>query len=108
MRAIQHIDAAFHQLNSALWVLALCTVPLILAVGITGIQQMNKPIADMTKVAIALTNGNYDVRADENIPGEVGIFARAMNRMSDTLSQTIHQLDSEKRQLWSILSIWAT
>ena len=104
VRAIQHIDAAFHQLNSALWVLALCTVPLILAVGITGIQQMNKPIVDMTKVAIALTNGNYDVRADENIPGEVGIFARAMNRMSDTLSQTIHQLDSEKRQLWSILS----
>ena len=27
-----------------------------------------------------------------------------MNRMSDTISQTIYQLDSEKRQLWYILS----
>lgn len=104
VREIQHIDAAFTKLNSALWTLVLCTVPLIAIIGFSGIRQMNKPLAGMTTVAIELTKGNYDVRADENVPGEMGIFARAMNRMSDTLSQTIYQLDSEKRQLWSILS----
>lgn len=104
VREIQHIDAAFTKLNSALWILVLCTVPLIAIIGFSGIRQMNKPIADMTGVAIELTRGNYEVRANENIPGEIGIFARAMNRMSDTLSQTIYQLDSEKQQLWSILS----
>lgn len=104
VREIQHIDAAFTKLNSALWILVLCTVPLIAIIGFSGIRQMNKPIADMTGVAIELTKGNYEVRANENLPGEIGIFARAMNRMSDTLSQTIYQLDSEKQQLWSILS----
>lgn len=104
VREIQHIDAAFTKLNSALWILVLCTVPLIAIIGFSSIRQMNKPIADMTTVAIELTRGNYEVRANEDIPGEIGIFARAMNRMSDTLSQTIYQLDSEKRQLWSILS----
>lgn len=104
VKDIQHIDSAFKKMNSALWILMLCTVPAILAFGITGIQRVNKPIAEMTKVAIAVAKGNYEVRADESAKGEMGIFARAMNRMSETLSQTIYQLESEKRQLWSILS----
>lgn len=104
VKDIQNIDLAFNKMNSALWLLVLCTVPTILVLGITGIQKVNKPIADMTKVAIAVAKGDYEVRADESAKGEMGIFARAMNRMSETLSQTIYQLDSEKRQLWSILS----
>ena len=104
VKDIQNIDLAFDKMNSALWFLVLCIVPTILILGITGIQQVNKPIADMTKVAIAVAKGNYEVRADESAKGEMGIFARAMNRMSETLSQTIYQLDNEKRQLWSILS----
>lgn len=104
VKDIQNIDAAFNEVSSALWLLVLCTVPTILVLGITGIQQVNKPIADMTKVAIAVAKGNYEVRADESAKGEMGIFARAMNRMSETLSHTIYQLDNEKRQLWSILS----
>ena len=104
VREIQHIDAAFGQLNSALRILAVCIVPVLLLFALASIRQINKPISDMTQVAIELTNGNYSVRANENVHGEMGIFARAMNRMSDTISQTIYQLDSEKRQLWYILS----
>ena len=104
VREISNIDDAFNEMNSALWLLVLFTVPVLLILGITGIQQVNKPIADMTKVAIAVAKGNYEVRADESAKGEMGIFARAMNRMSEALSQTIYQLDNEKRQLWSILS----
>ena len=79
-------------------------MPVLLIIALASIRQINKPISEMTKVAIELTNGNYSVRANENVHGEIGIFARAMNRMSDTISQTIYQLDSEKRQLWYILS----
>ena len=104
VREIQHIDTAFGKLNSALRILGIAIVPVLLIIALASIRQINKPISDMTKVAIELTNGNYSVRANENVHGEIGIFARAMNRMSDTISQTIYQLDSEKRQLWYILS----
>lgn len=104
VREIQYINNAFNRLNSALWFLVLCTVPISFLIATTGIHRVNKPIAEMTKVASELTNGNYDVYANEDYPGEMGILARSMNKMSDTLSQTIYQLDSEKRQLWSILS----
>ena len=104
VREIQHIDTAFGKLNSALRILGIGIVPVLLIIALASIRQINKPISEMTKVAIELTNGNYSVRANENVHGEIGIFARAMNRMSDTISQTIYQLDSEKRQLWYILS----
>ena len=104
VREIQHIDIAFGKLNSALRILGIGIVPVLLIIALASIRQINKPISDMTKVAIELTRGNYSVRANENVHGEIGIFARAMNRMSDALSQTIYQLDSEKRQLWYILS----
>ena len=104
VREIQHIDSAFGKLNSALRILGIGIVPVLLIIALASIRRINKPISEMTKVAIELTNGNYSVRANENVHGEIGIFARAMNRMSDTISQTIYQLDSEKRQLWYILS----
>lgn len=104
VRDIHHIDAAFERLNSALWVMAACVLPLMLLVAYVAAHNASKPIAEMTNVAIELTKGNYGVHANENLSGEIGIFARAMNRMSDTLSQTIHQLDAEKRQLGYILS----
>ena len=104
VREIQHVDAAFGKLNSALQILGIGLVPVLLIIALASIRQINKPISEMTKVAIELTRGNYSVRANENVHGEIGIFARAMNRMSDTISQTIYQLDSEKRQLWYILS----
>lgn len=104
VREIQHIDAAFGKLNNALRILGVIIVPVLLIVSLASIRRINRPISEMTKVAIELTNGNYSVRANENVHGEIGIFARAMNRMSDTISQTIYQLDSEKRQLWYILS----
>lgn len=101
---IQAVDSAFAKLNSALWLLVFITVPLMLVAAVTGVRRVNRPIEEMTKVAISVAKGDYEVRADESQPGEMGIFARAMNRMSGTLSQTIYQLDSEKRQLWSMLS----
>ncbi len=104
VRDIQHIDTAFERLNSALWIMAACVLPLMLLVAYVAAHNASKPIAEMTNVAIELTKGNYGVHANEQLSGEIGIFARAMNRMSDTLSQTIHQLDAEKRQLGYILS----
>ena len=104
IRQTQYIDNAFDKLNSVLWLMGACILPVMLLFAYVSIRRLSRPFNDMTNVAIQLAQGNYNVRANEKLTGEVGIFARALNQMSDALSQTIYQLDSEKRQLGYILS----
>ena len=82
----------------------LLLLPLLILTAYFAVNQMLQPITDMTRVAKQLSKGNYDVRAKEGYPGELGLFARTLNNMSSALSSTIRQLENEKRQLGYILS----
>ena len=57
----------------------------------------------MANTALEMSKGNFNVRANEDISGESGVLARALNQLCDSLSQTITQLRSEKSQLNSLL-----
>ncbi len=101
---IDDVDYAFSRLNSSLWISALCLLPILLLTAYFSISQVSQPINEMTTVAKQLSKGNFDVRANEQYPGEIGILARTLNNMSGALTSTIQQLESEKRQLGYILS----
>lgn len=104
IREINHINVAFARLSRSLWLVSLLLVPLLILTGYFAVNQMLHPITEMTKVAKQLSKGNYDVRAKDDYPGELGLFARTLNNMSGALSSTIRQLENEKRQLGYILS----
>ena len=101
---IHEITSAFTRLSNSLWVTALFLLPIMFLAALFLISNLLHPIGEMTKVARQLSKGNYDVRIREQYRGELGILARTMNNMSGTLSRTIRQLESEKRQLGYILS----
>ena len=104
VREINHINVAFGRLSRSLWLISLLLVPLLILTSYFAVNQMLHPITEMTKVAKQLSKGNYDVRAKDDYPGELGLFARTLNNMSRALSTTIRQLENEKRQLGYILS----
>lgn len=104
IREINHINVAFARLSRSLWLVSLLLIPLLILTGYFAVNQMLHPITEMTKVAKQLSKGNYDVRAKDDYPGELGLFARTLNNMSGALSSTIRQLENEKRQLGYILS----
>ena len=104
IRETNHINAAFVRLSKSLWLVSLLLLPLLILTSYFAVNQMLHPITEMTKVAKQLSKGNYDVRADDDYPGELGLFARTLNNMSRALSSTIRQLENEKRQLGYILS----
>lgn len=104
VREISHINNAFARLSRSLWFVSLLVLPLLILTSFFAVKQMLHPITEMTKVARQLSKGNYDVRANDRYPGELGLFARTLNNMSSALSSTIHQLETEKRQLGYILS----
>ncbi|MCL2671111.1 MAG: cell wall metabolism sensor histidine kinase WalK [Clostridiales bacterium] len=104
VKEMSRIGRVFRELNNVLWLMTILVVPLFFGLAYLGLRQISKPIRQMTQVAIALSKGNYSVEANENFRGEMGIFARAMNRLRRALAATISQLNSEKNQLWSILA----
>ncbi len=104
VREISHINNAFARLSRSLWFVSLLVLPLLILTSFFAVKQMMHPITEMTKVARQLSKGNYDVRANDRYPGELGLFARTLNNMSSALSSTIRQLENEKRQLGYILS----
>ena len=104
IREISHINVAFARLSRSLWLVSILLLPLLILTSYFAVNQMLHPINEMTKVAKQLSKGNYDVRAKDTYPGELGLFARTLNNMSSALSSTIHQLENEKRQLGYILS----
>ena len=57
----------------------------------------------MSEVAIEMSKGNFDIRANENEDGEIGLLARALNTLCENISGTIYQLRMEKGQLDQIL-----
>ena len=104
IREIDHINVAFARLSRSLWLVSVLLLPLLILTSYFAVNQMLHPINEMTKVAKQLSKGNYDVRAKDSYPGELGLFARTLNNMSSALSSTIRQLENEKRQLGYILS----
>lgn len=104
IREIGNINIAFTRLTRSLWFVMLLLLPLLILTAYFAVNQMLHPITEMTRVAKQLSKGNYDVRAKDDYPGELGLFARTLNNMSSALSSTIRQLENEKRQLGYILS----
>lgn len=104
IKQTQRIQSAFRRLNDALTATILLVFPWIMIMAAYGTNKISSPLHDMSNVAIQMSKGKFDVRADDQASGEVGILARALNTLCDNLSQTIYQLRSEKRQLNQILS----
>ena len=104
IKQTQRISSAFQQLNNALMLTIFLVLPVFMILIAFSTNKLSKPLSDMANVAIAMSKGNFDVRADETSVGETGILARALNTLCENLSQTIYQLRSEKRQLNQILS----
>lgn len=104
IKQIRRIQSAFQQLNNALTMTIVLVLPIIMLIAAYGTNKVSRPLNEMANVAIEMSKGRFDVRADETSVGETGILARALNTLCDNLSQTIYQLRSEKRQLNQILS----
>ena len=104
IKGVNNVNFAFTRLSQSLWIVSFILIPLLILSAYFAVNQMLHPISEMTNVAKQLSKGNYGVRAKEDYPGELGLFARTLNNMSSALSSTIRQLESEKRQLGYILS----
>lgn len=66
-------------------------------------KKMASPLVEMKKVAAAMSEGNFTVRAKANYSGEVGQLADTLNQLAAELSETINSLTIERNLLKQIL-----
>ena len=89
IKEISNVNYAFTRLSRSLWIVSVFLLPLLILTAYFTVNQMLHPLSEMTNVAKQLSKGNYGVRAKEDYPGELGLFARTLNNMSSALSSTI-------------------
>ena len=57
-------------------------------------RRFSVPLTELANVADEVSKGNLDKRADEAIPGELGLFARGFNHMAETLQMLYQSLEA--------------
>ena len=67
-------------------------------------RHITKPISQMQDVATAMVGGDFSVRADESVGGEIGMLATQLNVLSEQLSVTISALTVERNRLRQTLN----
>lgn len=89
--------------NSVLFGAALGTLA-ALAIGAVVARRITAPVAEMTDVAEALQEGDYERRV-RNLPGdEIGVLGHTLNRLADELTQRIAGLARQSGQLGAMVA----
>ena len=105
------LDYSFSGLRSAFWDHAIFTViVMVIVVGLSGVvtliatRQLLRPVANLVETATQITGGDFSKRASENAVGEIGVLARAFNRMAQALSDHTDNLEDLVRERSKALS----
>ena len=67
------------------------------------IRRITLPLQQTTEVAIAMTRGDFSVRADSSGSGEIGELSRAINNLASDLDRTLGSLMLERNRLQQVI-----
>ena len=69
IKQISRIQTAFQQLSDALMFTIVLVLPVFMLLTVIGSNSISRPLIGMSNVAIEMSKGNFDVRADETLAG---------------------------------------
>lgn len=75
-----------------------------LAAGLVVAQRITSPVAEMTAVAEALGQGEYDRRVESQPSDEIGVLGATLNRLADELTRRLATLAQERAQLGAMVA----
>ena len=70
-----------------------------------GTMRLVLPLRRVNEVAMAMGQGDFSVRADSNVRGEVGELAQSFNELAERLSRSITDLTMERNRLKEIFDV---
>ncbi len=103
-KPLYEITAGINSLNRALLLSTLVCLLIMVFPTIAGINRLIRPLKETRDAAIAMSNGNFTVRAKTLVKGEIGDLAASFNLLAERLEKTISDLVTEKNRLMRILN----
>ncbi|MGM0437723.1 MAG: ATP-binding protein [Bacillota bacterium] len=101
--SVEGINSTIRQVRQVMIYSGLIAILLALLISYTLSKSFSKPLKNMSKVALKLSEGNFNKKIKVNSNDELGTLAESMNYMSDKLKSTIDNLHKEKNKLEKIL-----
>lgn len=79
---------------------------MLVSVGVLYLfsKKLTKPIHTMMNVANDMSQGQFETKADESDPSEIGALGASLNRMSESLKSTLEEILAERSKLELILT----
>lgn len=103
LSSLKLVTNATGRMSLLVLMLTMIAIPVALIAIVWRAKNIVDPIRRMNDAAKAMAKGDFDIRLDEDIPGEVGELAGSLNNLCAELDHTIRQLSSEKSQLDQLL-----
>lgn len=103
IKPLRELDAGLNSMNIALLISALIVLAVMVIPAYFLTARLVRPLRQTRDVALAMSAGNFQVRADSGAKGEIGELALTMNNLAQELSQTISALTLERNRLKQIL-----
>ena len=94
------------------WVPALIAGAAALAAGFVSVRLLAdrlmapafEPVKKLKDAAVAMSQGDLEIRADEAADGELGELGKAVNNLADQLSRNMYTLIVERNRLRNMLN----
>lgn len=98
--------------RSGVWVPALVSGAAALVVSLAAVRLLAdkimhpamEPVARLRDAAVAMSEGDLEIRANENAYGELGELGKAVNQLSYQLSRNMYTLIVERNRLRNMLN----
>ncbi|MBP1926936.1 PAS domain S-box-containing protein [Sedimentibacter acidaminivorans] len=88
----------------ALVISMIIVIPLGIGFSYLVLKRIVKPIKNVVTVALSMVEGDFSIRADETLKGEVGLLGRTINKLSVDLYKNVSELYIEKNRLYQVLN----
>ena len=79
-------------------------IPFVVILSYLILIRIIKPVKNAINVAISMSQGDFSIRADENLKDEIGLLGKTLNKMSIDLYRNVSQLFIEKNRLHQVLN----
>ena len=88
---------------SSLFIAIIIVIIFVVIISNIALKSIVKPIRNVVEVALSMVEGDFTIRADETLAGEIGLFSKTLNKLSINLYKNVSQLTIEKNRLSHVL-----
>lgn len=79
-------------------------IPFVVILSYRILKRIVNPIRNVISVGISMIEGDFSVKVDDTMEGEIGLLGRTLNKLAVEFYRNVSQLYIEKKRLYQVLN----